>query len=155
MSYGELAERALRVAAFLHANDVRPGDSVAITMPKGWQQIAAALGVLAAGCTYVPCGIDLPQLRRDQIYQSADVRLVLVATSGHASAVRPVHQFADVLQFAPLAGPVEVPVEQAMYVIFTSGSTAFPKAWRSHIARWPIPSTPSTAASASTRAIAR
>lgn len=127
MSYGELAERALCVAAFLHASDVRPGDSVAITMPKGWQQIAAALGVLAAGCTYVPCGIDLPQLRRDQIYQSADVRLVLVATSEHASAVRPVHQFADVLQFAPLAGPVEVPVEQAMYVIFTSGSTGVPK----------------------------
>jgi non-ribosomal peptide synthetase component F len=35
MSYGELAERALRVAAFLHASDVRPGDSVAITMPEG------------------------------------------------------------------------------------------------------------------------
>ncbi|WP_166302532.1 non-ribosomal peptide synthetase [Bradyrhizobium sp. 2S1] len=127
MSYGDLAERVLRVAAFLHAQDVRSGDSVAITMPKGWPQIVAALGVLAAGCTYVPCGIDLPQLRRDQIYQSAGVRLVLVGTGEHGSAVRPVHLFADAVQSAPLVQPVEVPAEQAMYVIFTSGSTGVPK----------------------------
>ncbi|MCP3368588.1 non-ribosomal peptide synthetase [Bradyrhizobium cajani] len=127
MSYGELAEGALRVAAFLHANDVRPGDSVAITMPKGWPQIVAALGVLAAGCIYVPCGIDLPQLRRDQIYQSAGVRLVLAGTDELRSAVQPVHLFADAVESAPLAQPVEVPAEQVMYVIFTSGSTGAPK----------------------------
>ena len=79
LSYGELAARALTVAARLGAEGVRPGDTVAVTMAKGPDQITAVLGVLAAGAAYVPVGVDQPDARRDQIYASAGVAAVLSA----------------------------------------------------------------------------
>lgn len=53
-TYGTLAAQALRTAAALAAAGVRPGDLVAVTLPKGPEQVAAVLGTLAAGAAYVP-----------------------------------------------------------------------------------------------------
>jgi amino acid adenylation domain-containing protein len=126
-SYAELSGQALRIAGFLAARGVRPGDAVAITLEKGPLQIAAVLGVLAAGGTYVPCGIDVPPLRREQIYRSAGARLVLVGEDGHRPADVAVARIIEALEGETLAQPVAVPADQAMYVIFTSGSTGVPK----------------------------
>jgi mycobactin phenyloxazoline synthetase len=63
LSYGELADRALRVAGALRAHGVQPGDPVGVTLPKGPDQVVAVLGVLAAGGVYVPVGVDQPALR--------------------------------------------------------------------------------------------
>jgi amino acid adenylation domain-containing protein len=112
MSYGELATRALVVAARLVADGVRPGDTVAVTMAKGPDQVAAVLGVLAAGAAYVPVGVDQPDLRRDEIYARAGVTEVLTAVP----AVGPV-----------LPGPVPASPDDLAYVIYTSGSTGTPK----------------------------
>src|SRR6185312_7003708 len=49
MNYGELAQRVLRVAAYLRHLGINPGDLVAVVLPKGTDQITAVLGVLAAG----------------------------------------------------------------------------------------------------------
>lgn len=112
LSYGELASRALAVAARLVADGVRPGDTVAITMAKGPGQIAAVLGVLAAGAAYVPVGVDQPDLRRDEIYSSAGVTAVLAAAPGDGPG---------------LAAPVPASPDDLAYVIYTSGSTGKPK----------------------------
>jgi amino acid adenylation domain-containing protein len=112
LSYGELATRALVVAASLVADGVRPGDTVAVTMAKGPDQIAAVLGVLAAGAAYVPVGVDQPDLRRNEIYSSAAVTKVLTAAPGDGPA---------------LPGPVPVSPGDLAYVIYTSGSTGKPK----------------------------
>jgi amino acid adenylation domain-containing protein len=112
MSYGELATRALVVAARLVADGVQPGDTVAITMTKGPDQIAAVLGVLAAGAAYVPVGVDQPDLRREEIYAGAGVTNVLTAVPGQGPA---------------LPGPVPASPDDLAYVIYTSGSTGKPK----------------------------
>ncbi|RMI28194.1 non-ribosomal peptide synthetase [Nocardia stercoris] len=113
-SYGELADRALRVAAGLVRTGTRPGDLVAVSMPRGPEQIAAVLGVLAAGAAYVPIGLDQPAARRDRILRAVDPRAVLV-------------DLADTTQVEPLAAPVDVGADELGYVIFTSGSTGEPK----------------------------
>ena len=112
LSYGELATRALVVAGRLVADGVRPGDTVAVTMAKGPDQIAAVLGVLAAGAAYVPVGVDQPDLRRDEIYADAGVTAVLTALPGDGPA---------------LPGPVPASPDDLAYVIYTSGSTGKPK----------------------------
>jgi len=112
LSYGELATQALAVAARLTADGVRPGDTVAVTMAKGPDQIAAVLGVLAAGAAYVPAGMDQPDLRRNEIYSSAGVTKVLTAVPGGSRA---------------LPGPVPASPDDLAYVIYTSGSTGKPK----------------------------
>ena len=131
LSYGELAQKALGVAGFLHAEGIGPGQSVAITMPKGNEQIVATLGVLAAGATYVPSGIDLPSIRRQQVYETAGIALVL---AGSDRALWPewpdkvrVVSIENVLQARPLVAPVIADADAPMYVIFTSGSTGTPK----------------------------
>jgi mycobactin phenyloxazoline synthetase len=112
ISYGELANRALRIAASLQSKEIGPGDTVGVSLPKGPDQIAAVLGVLAAGAAYVPIGVDQPAARAERIRRTADLRLVLTDVA-----------VAD----EPLAEPVRVDEESVAYVLFTSGSTGKPK----------------------------
>ncbi|MEU5992936.1 amino acid adenylation domain-containing protein [Spirillospora sp. NPDC047418] len=113
LTYGELASRALRIASGLVASGVRPGDRVSVELPKSPAQVAAALGVLAAGAAYVPIGPEQPDARRARIRASAGVAASLTA-DGIAEA-------------EPLARPVAVRPDQVAYVLFTSGSTGEPK----------------------------
>jgi amino acid adenylation domain-containing protein len=100
------------VAARLVADGVRPGDTVAVTIAKGPDQITAVLGVLAAGAAYVPVGVDQPDLRRDEIYASADVTKVLTEMPPEGTS---------------LDRPVAAAPDDLAYVIYTSGSTGTPK----------------------------
>ncbi len=90
VTYGALADQALRVAAALGDEDVRPGDLVAVTLPKGPEQIAAVLGVLAAGAAYVPLGLEQPATRLDRVRATAAFRVVVGSwpTSGAAGPAR-------------------------------------------------------------------
>ncbi len=114
LTHTELADRALRVAGGLVARGVRPGDPVAVTLPRGPDQVVAVLGVLAAGGTYVPLGIEQPQARVDRITAVSGHQVSITALDGLVSA-------------PPLPAPVEVDAEQPAYVLFTSGSTGEPK----------------------------
>ncbi|MFY1632181.1 amino acid adenylation domain-containing protein [Solwaraspora sp. WMMB335] len=126
LTHGELAERALRVAGALGTLGVRRGDPVAITLPKGPQQVAAALGVLAAGAVYVPVGVEQPALRRERIYRDAGAVAVIVAEAADSGGL-PALSPQAALTAAPLAAPVPVGPDDPAYVIFTSGSTGAPK----------------------------
>ena len=127
-SYGELAGRALRVAAALRHGGMYPGDTVAVSLPKGPEQIASVLGVLAAGGTYLPIGADQPDARLRRIMSIAGARLIitdrLVASTGDLAAVSPVDvlDWPDPLTRAELADP-----DSIAYLLFTSGSTGEPK----------------------------
>ncbi|SPE99888.1 non-ribosomal peptide synthetase [Streptomyces sp. MA5143a] len=129
LSHGELADRALRVAGALAARGVGPGSPVVVTAPKGPDQIAAVLGILAAGGTYVPVGVDQPAERRDRIHALSGCVLVLDATGAVPSpgSATPLLSLAEAFRAAPLGAPVEVSVDATAYVIFTSGSTGTPK----------------------------
>ncbi|WP_280418108.1 non-ribosomal peptide synthetase [Nocardia carnea] len=131
ISYGELSARARRMARLLRDKGIGRGDSVAVTLPKGVDQIVATLGALAAGATYVPSGIDLPPARRERVYRTAGARLVVtdrdtVTAGSWPGDIEPV--FPEQARAAdPLTEIVEVNPEDVMYVIFTSGSTGAPK----------------------------
>ncbi|SMC73849.1 non-ribosomal peptide synthetase [Kibdelosporangium aridum] len=110
-TYGELATRALAIAGALQARGVQPGDLVAVSLPKGPEQIEAVLGVLAAGAAYLPLGVDHPAARRERILATAGVKLVLD----------------EPITAAPLDAPVAGAATDLAYVIYTSGSTGEPK----------------------------
>ncbi|MBY9080396.1 amino acid adenylation domain-containing protein [Paenibacillus sp. HN-1] len=141
-SYGELSRQALRVAAFLLEKGVQRGDAVAVTLPRGLGQVAAVLGILAAGACYVPVGISQPSARRQAIHRKAGIRCVLASSSDENSAagwhgVEEVLEMEDALAAAPLTEPIEVDAAQLAYIIFTSGSTGEPKGVEiSHAAAW-------------------
>jgi yersiniabactin nonribosomal peptide synthetase len=130
LSYGELADRALRVARLLQQRSVVPGDTVAITLPRGPDQIAAVLGVLAAGAAYVPVGIEQPPRRRAEIYRDAGVRTALVDSRVNSAdwpdGVEPL-TVAMAEGIPASCGPVDIDPDALAYVIYTSGSTGTPK----------------------------
>ncbi|NUU20680.1 MAG: non-ribosomal peptide synthetase, partial [Streptomycetaceae bacterium] len=101
----------------------------AVTIPKGPDQVLAALGVLAAGAAYVPVGVEQPEARRARIHATAGVRVVLdedgrTGSSPHATALA----LADAARHPePLATPVPGDEHAIGYVLFTSGSTGEPK----------------------------
>ncbi|MER6237966.1 amino acid adenylation domain-containing protein [Streptomyces clavifer] len=140
--YGPLAEQALRTAAALVAAGVGEGDLVAITLPKGPEQIAAVLGVVAAGAAYVPLGLEHPAARLERVRATAGFRLVvgswpaLPGQEENTTAPR-VLSFPDTQAFPPLSAPREIHPDALAYVIFTSGSTGEPKGVEiTHAAAW-------------------
>ncbi|HEV8581211.1 MAG TPA: amino acid adenylation domain-containing protein [Thermoanaerobaculia bacterium] len=133
LSYGELHRLSLRIAHRLRELCVRPNSLVAVVMEKGWEQVAAVLGILGSGAAYLPIDPSLPKERLEYLLAQGEVELALtqVALVGRLewpAAVRPLAvdggDFDDASE-EPLA-PVQDPGDLA-YVIFTSGTTGLPK----------------------------
>ncbi|WP_370418226.1 amino acid adenylation domain-containing protein [Streptomyces sp. QH1-20] len=138
ITYGELDRHANRLDHALRAKGVRPGDLVGIVMDKGWEQLAAAIGILKSGAAYVPIDAAVPAERLRRLLDIAGISVVLtqpwveVATNWPADTVRlPVDEAfgagaAPVEEDTALPAPDVSPGDLA-YVIFTSGSTGLPK----------------------------
>ncbi|ETF02458.1 peptide synthetase, partial [Advenella kashmirensis W13003] len=141
LDYAALARRALQVCALLQQHGVQPGEPVAITLPRGIDQVVAVLGVLAAGACYVPIGIAQPAARQQRIHRRAGIRLVLTHSSAASEAkvdtATPAAtesetetmllDIGDAVSLAPVSAPVSVSPSALAYIIFTSGSTGEPK----------------------------
>lgn len=131
LSYAELARQALQLAGALVAWGVQPGDAVAITLPKGREQVVAVLGILAAGAVYVPVGIEQPPARRDMIYQRAGARVVITDQAHRDGGIWLAElRVVTLAQAAParaLEQPLALAADALAYVIFTSGTTGEPK----------------------------
>ncbi|WP_416530982.1 amino acid adenylation domain-containing protein [Streptomyces coelicoflavus] len=135
VTYAALADQALRTAAALGGAGVRPGDLVAVTLPKGPEQIAAVLGVLAAGAAYVPLSLEQPAARLERVRATAAFRVV-VGDWPEPAACR-LLPFEDTQRHEPLPAPRETSPGALAYVIFTSGSTGEPKGVETtHAAAW-------------------
>lgn len=127
LTYGELAADALAVAGALREAGVAPGDSVAVQLPKGPDQVLAVLGVLAAGAVYVPIGFDQPAARRAEILRTADAVAVLTVGGAQIPEARAIDLAEARTHQEPLARPLFGDPENIAYVLFTSGSTGKPK----------------------------
>jgi yersiniabactin nonribosomal peptide synthetase len=139
--YGELARDALRVAACLTEKGIRPGMPVGVTLPRGVEQVAAVLGILACGGHYVPASSDLPRPRYGYILARAGIAVVL--TNGEIKkSLRPPEnvELCDITESAAceaLPAPLPGREKDLAYVIFTSGSTGEPKGVAiEHAAAW-------------------
>ncbi|MFJ5223176.1 non-ribosomal peptide synthetase [Streptomyces sp. NPDC088400] len=140
-TYRETASRSAGVAAALTAAGLRPGDRIGLLFSHGAEMIAALLGVLRAGMSYVPLDAAYPEPRLGLMADDAGIR-ALVALSAHAPAARRIAGARQVLAYEDLvrttdgagAGMGEdgvplVPVDPGSeaYVLYTSGSTGRPK----------------------------
>ncbi|MEE1890589.1 non-ribosomal peptide synthetase, partial [Pseudomonas carassii] len=131
LNYGELNQRANRLAHYLIERGVALGDRVALCLERGPQRLVAMLAVLKAGAAYVPVDPGYPAERIAYLLGDSAPALVLVesvteALVGHvAKAVLDDDAWAD----QPASNPVVAGLDQDQlaYVIYTSGSTGQPK----------------------------
>lgn len=133
ISYRQLEDGARRNASVLRSHGVRPGDRVAVCMPRSADVAPVLLGILAAGAAYVPVEPTYPAERLAFI--AADAEVALVISDPEASdrfGKAPVLTSRQLATLASAAIPALGSAPQAQpddiaYVIYTSGSTGRPK----------------------------
>ena len=135
LSYAELARRARQLACALQSRGIGAGDRVGIALPRNPDMIAALLGVLASGATYVPLDPAFPRDRLDFMARDAGLAL-LVCTSAQLGTIDIPGERCFAIDaagaFAGFDGHSAPPrsddsTEAVAYVIYTSGSTGQPK----------------------------
>ncbi|MBI9090214.1 MAG: amino acid adenylation domain-containing protein [Desulfobacterium sp.] len=133
LTYGELANIAVGIGRILREKNVKTNTLVAIVMEKGWEQIAAVLGVLYAGAAYLPLDAAEPAQRLASVLDDGDVEIVLTQSWLEEAVSWPeniVKLHVDTLPKEDGGAGPEIPAqkpEDLAYVIYTSGSTGKPK----------------------------
>ncbi|MEV7071321.1 FadD3 family acyl-CoA ligase [Streptomyces sp. NPDC093990] len=78
VTYGELGARVERAAAACLANDVRPGDRVAVWAPNSLDWMVAALGAVSAGAVLVPLNTRFKGAEAADVLRRSGTRLLFV-----------------------------------------------------------------------------
>ncbi|WP_345144602.1 amino acid adenylation domain-containing protein, partial [Dactylosporangium darangshiense] len=131
LSYGELDDRAGRLAHRLRAAGVRAESLVVLCAERGVDLVVAALAVWKAGGAYLPIDPDQPLDRLSYIL--ADSRATVLV--GHRRAADALSAAVDTAVWlddpetytGPALAAVPARPGQAAYAIYTSGSTGRPK----------------------------
>jgi amino acid adenylation domain-containing protein len=135
LTYGELWAAAGTVATALRARGLAPGTLVGVALDRGANLVVAQLGILRAGCAYVPLDPGYPPARLAMMLD--DSRPAVVVTERRLSGSLPPGA-GDVLLLdeparragEPDAGCAAATPEQLAYLMYTSGSTGRPKGVR-------------------------
>ncbi|MGW6981075.1 amino acid adenylation domain-containing protein [Streptomyces sp. NPDC054932] len=138
LTYGELADAKDQLAATLRAAGVRPGERVAVAVPRSLEQVVALVAIVTAGGAYVPLDLAYPDERLEYVLTDAAPQVVLVDREHRDRFTRLLARAgvpARVLvqeDEPPTPGPPDAAGPRAdrhdpAYVIYTSGSTGRPK----------------------------
>jgi enterobactin synthetase component F len=132
LSYRELHQRSVEQARRLIERGVRPGDIVALALPRSEQLLVVLLAIMRTGAAYLPLDLDSPMERTAMILEDASPAAIIAEARLHPQFAA----FGAVL-LTP-AGAQEAPAEAIeepdlstpegiVYVLYTSGSTGRPK----------------------------
>lgn len=135
VSYGELAEASQKIAHFLFSKNIKPDQLVAIVIDKGWEQVAAVLGILKSGAAFLPIDTKIPNERLLHILKDANVGVVLTQQKFKANFSRDIllnydcqelNEIYSEYKNNKISSTVQTK-DNLAYVIYTSGSTGKPK----------------------------
>lgn len=133
LTYGELLGLSQRIGRCLLEGGAGPNRLVGIVMEKGWEQVAAVLGIAACGAAYLPIDSEVPRERLWDLLKQGGVQVVLTQ-----SWVENRLEWPEEIERICVdqedwerweAGRMESGAEpdDLLYVLFTSGSTGTPK----------------------------
>ncbi|MFI0821091.1 amino acid adenylation domain-containing protein [Streptomyces sp. NPDC021098] len=131
LTYRAAAELSAQLAHHLLDRGLRPEQVVGISLGRSAEMVIGLLGVLRAGCAFVPLDPQWPAARRAVVIDDAGVVAQLNASGEHEPG-EPDAMAVDLGDWQYGAYPAEdtgvtVPGDALAYVIFTSGSTGRPK----------------------------
>jgi len=132
MTYAELNAGANQLAHCLREFGAGPGDLVAICLKPSIKLVSTILGVLKAGCAYVPMDPDYPRERLKFMLEDSGAGIVAVdgetasyfSSESHSILNIDSEKINEMSNQNP-AHPAKA--NNAAYVIYTSGSTGKPK----------------------------
>ncbi|MFJ2738255.1 amino acid adenylation domain-containing protein [Streptomyces sp. NPDC087440] len=133
LTYAELDALSAAVAQVLHAHGVRPGQAVAVCLPRSWHLVCVMLGVLRAGAVVVPLDAQSPPERRRYVLADASSAVVVHADAESAAADGELPYGTQSLTVDELlagsgaAGWTDTTAAPVSFLFYTSGSTGRPK----------------------------
>jgi amino acid adenylation domain-containing protein len=145
VSYATLDDLANRVAARLLARGVAPGARVGLYLHRSADAVAAILGILRAGCAYVPVDPRAPAERNAEILADCGVGTTLVeecfsepyrdacarlGRGGDAEPIGPVGLGQAIASWAPASAAAPARESELACLLYTSGSTGRHKGWK-------------------------
>ncbi|NBT86105.1 MAG: amino acid adenylation domain-containing protein, partial [Alphaproteobacteria bacterium] len=117
ITYKTLNQKANQLAHYLIKQGIKPGNFIAIGMERSLDFVIHILGILKAGCAYVPIDPHLPLRRQEYILSNSGSLLFLTDTN---------QQKID--NTLSVCNPnISISSRQAAYLIYTSGTTGNPK----------------------------
>ncbi len=129
LTYKELNEKANIVAHNLIDRGIRPGDNVALLLPRESSFFACMFGVNKAGAAFIPCDPQYPADRINYIIEDSGAAFVITTKdklSDYSSDIAIC--VSDLLIGAGKENPdVSMSDSELSYIIYTSGSTGKPK----------------------------
>lgn len=129
IDYERLTERANAIAGELVARGVEPGSLVGVCMSRTWELVATLVGVLRAGCAYVPLDPAYPRERVRYMLEHARAVGAIVDHESTAELCAGVPELVrlDEVGRGTADGVAGPSATDLAYVIYTSGSTGQPK----------------------------
>ncbi|HYP24458.1 MAG TPA: amino acid adenylation domain-containing protein, partial [Actinomycetota bacterium] len=112
LTYGELDARSAAIAAGLAERGIGRGSVVALLVERSVAMVPAMLGILRAGCAYLPLDPSYPKERLRFLVEDSGAAAVIGQEGPPEAQPR---------------RPYEIAPRDAAYVIYTSGSTGTPK----------------------------
>jgi amino acid adenylation domain-containing protein len=139
ITYGELEQASGKVRDMLRLKGAQSGESVGILLSDRAELFTAILGILRAGCVFVPLDTGNPEERLKYMAGAADVRILLTDEEHTAAAARMMPDGTEIVQVRQevrrcgeetVGGAAEEmgQPEDPIYIFFTSGSSGRPKA---------------------------
>ncbi|MFJ4920289.1 amino acid adenylation domain-containing protein [Streptomyces sp. NPDC088725] len=133
LDYAGLDAASAAVARGLLRHGVRPGQAVAVSLPRSWQLVCAMLGILRLGAVVVPLDAQSPPERRRHIL--ADSGSVTLIHSASAASDPGLPDGVGVLEVAKLLEDDSEDTDDlppfaaapASFIFYTSGTTGRPK----------------------------
>ena len=128
-TYKEMDELTNRIANGLLQRGVRPGDRVALLLPRTSRLILSMFGVLKAGAAYIPCDPDYPADRVKLILEDSEARFII--TTATALSGLPAEKAINIEDLISSVCcdtiATNITPDDLAYLIYTSGSTGRPK----------------------------
>ncbi|EPC2363144.1 TPA: enterobactin non-ribosomal peptide synthetase EntF [Citrobacter freundii] len=130
-SYREMRQQVVALASLLRERGVRPGDSVAVALPRSVFLTLALHGIVEAGAAWLPLDTGYPDDRLRMMLEDAKPKL-LIATEGQLARFSDIPVLESLCYDSPLPAEDAAPLalsqpNHTAYIIFTSGSTGRPK----------------------------
>lgn len=130
-SYREMRQQVVALAQLLRQRGVKPGDSVAVALPRSVFLTLALHGIVEAGAAWLPLDTGYPDDRLRMMLEDARPSL-LITSEDQLARFSDIPGLESLCYQQPLAAGDDAPLalskpDHTAYIIFTSGSTGRPK----------------------------
>jgi len=132
-TYAELDKKVNQLAHYLKAQGVQSGDFIAVSFPRSPELLYTLLAIVQCGAAYLPLDPEYPKERLEFMLKDSNAKVLITSkivaaslpTWPHTLFIEEAMSVLDQYATSPLT--TTVTPDDAVYLLYTSGSTGNPK----------------------------